>query len=107
MTYFHAQAAHYDPLSRSKQNKLPSNSNCNWISNSRSQPNAHTILHITIDCIVISECYSYKEADMCHVNNHSVYYNSTCFNESMSLEYNLTGLALTMKKRPPAEEYFE
>ncbi|KAK2168161.1 hypothetical protein LSH36_20g15015 [Paralvinella palmiformis] len=53
------------------------------------------------------ECYSYKDAVTCLQNNGSLYFNRTCFNESMVAKYNISELVKTMTKKPPAEEYFE
>ncbi|CAH1787244.1 unnamed protein product [Owenia fusiformis] len=54
-----------------------------------------------------NNCYSYKEADYCQQTNGSLYYNKTCFNNTMVERYSIASLTVNMTKRPPAEEYFE
>ncbi|XP_064634434.1 sodium- and chloride-dependent glycine transporter 1-like isoform X2 [Lineus longissimus] len=57
------------------------------------------------------DCYSYKDADACHkdYNETGIYYNRTCYNETMASTSTLDiqQLVINMTKRPPAEEYFE
>jgi hypothetical protein len=55
------------------------------------------------------DCYSYKDADSCHkdYNETGLYYNQTCYNETMAVTYGIRELVGNMTKRPPAEEYFE
>ncbi|KOB75526.1 Transporter [Operophtera brumata] len=50
-------------------------------------------------------CYSYEEADACEAIN-GTYYLRQCFNQSYSQSHNITVLAETVLRRPPAEEYF-
>ncbi|XP_017106336.2 sodium- and chloride-dependent glycine transporter 1 [Drosophila bipectinata] len=50
-------------------------------------------------------CFSYAQADQCEATN-GTYYLRTCHNATSALENNITALALTALKRPPAEEYF-
>ncbi|XP_012547426.2 sodium- and chloride-dependent glycine transporter 1 [Bombyx mandarina] len=50
-------------------------------------------------------CYSYEEADECEAQN-GTYYLRQCFNQSYSVSHNITALAKTALRRPPAEEYF-
>lgn len=51
------------------------------------------------------DCYSYEEADECEALN-GTYYLRQCFNQSYSVSHNITALAKTALRRPPAEEYF-
>ncbi|KAH8237444.1 hypothetical protein KR038_012097 [Drosophila bunnanda] len=50
-------------------------------------------------------CFSYAQADQCEATN-GTYYLRTCHNATSAAENNITALALTALKRPPAEEYF-
>ena len=59
---------------------------------------------------VLADCYSHKEAELCHeLGNDTIYFNRTCHNRtSPALAHlNLTESIRTMVKRPPAEDYFE
>ncbi|XP_046395780.1 sodium- and chloride-dependent glycine transporter 1-like [Ischnura elegans] len=51
------------------------------------------------------DCYSYEIADKCAEEN-GTYYQRTCYNESEAIANNITSLAETGEKRPPAEDYF-
>ncbi|KAJ8299277.1 hypothetical protein KUTeg_023337 [Tegillarca granosa] len=58
-------------------------------------------------CPLFSDCYSYKEADVCNSINGSVFYNQTCFNSTMADIYDLHNLAKNMTKHAPAQDFFE
>ena len=60
------------------------------------------------DLLPVLDCYAFLEADSCAMTgNGSVYYNKTCYNASAAREHGIAALVKSMRKRPPAEEYFE
>ncbi|XP_063374943.1 sodium- and chloride-dependent glycine transporter 1-like [Cydia amplana] len=50
-------------------------------------------------------CYSYVEADLCEAQN-GTYYLRNCFNQTYTIAHNISALADSALRRPPAEEYF-
>lgn len=56
---------------------------------------------------LVLDCYSFKEADLCHQVPGQVYYKQVCYNATVSLERNLSLLAQNVTRHPPAQDFFE
>lgn len=56
---------------------------------------------------LFSDCYSFKDADICHQVPGQVYYKQVCYNASVAMERNLSLLANNVTRHPPAQDFFE
>uniref|UniRef100_A0A8W8MSH7 Transporter n=1 Tax=Magallana gigas TaxID=29159 RepID=A0A8W8MSH7_MAGGI len=52
-------------------------------------------------------CYSFKEADLCHQVSGQVYYKTVCYDATVSFERNLSLLTRNVTRHPSAKDFFE